>query len=194
MVAHRRVDCVYGPRSTVPPDGYFLGRFNGYANSPFNYGRRLQRRPLLVSRRAVYRIHYHPQRPPPTVYDGYGRQCPSLVGRFEGRFLHTALEFLVRIFTDEKGTELSVPFLFIVLLNPPCYPVYKTRLGAGTIMGSFSGGRKSCFLIEEKRATFLKQCGYPCRKITEKKGFLAQGLTRFFFFLTMYLNGRQEEL
>ena len=48
--------------------------------------------------------------------------------------------------------------------------------------------------MEEKRATFLKQYGYPCRKSTEKKGFLAQGLTRVFFFLTMYLIGRQEEL
>jgi len=55
----------------------------------------------------------------------------------------------------------------------------------GTIIVSFSGGRKrkSCFLIEEKRATFLKQCGYPRRKRAEKEAFLAQGLTRFFFFL-----------
>lgn len=46
--------------------------------------------------------------------------------------------------------------------------------------------------MEEKRATFLKQYGYPRRK-RAKKGFLAQGLTRVFF-LTMYIIGRQEEL
>ena len=65
----------------------------------------------------------------------------------------------------------------------------------GTIIVYFSGGRKrkSCFLIEEKRATFLKQCGYPRRKRAEKEAFLSQGLTRFFF-LTMYLIGRQKEL
>ena len=34
--------------------------------------------------------------------------------------------------------------------------------------------------MEEKRATFLKQYGYPRRK-RAKKGFLAQGLTRVFF-------------
>ena len=80
--------------------------------------------------------------------------------------------------------ERNYPFLFylFVLLNPPCYPVYKTRLGAGTIMGSFSGGRKSCFLIEEKRATFLKQCGSLRRKRAEKRGAQALGLDPFLFF------------
>ena len=62
-------------------------------------------------------------------------------------------------------------------------------------MGSFSGGRKSCFLIEEKRATFLKQCGSLRRKRAEKRGAQALGLDPFlFFFLTIVLIGRQEEL
>ena len=63
-------------------------------------------------------------------------------------------------------------------------------------MGSFLGGRKrkSCFLIEEKRATFLKQCGSLRRKRAEKRGAQALGLDPFFFFLTIVLIGRQEEL
>ena len=53
--------------------------------------------------------------------------------------------------------------------------------------------KEKVFLMEEKRATFLKQYGYPRRK-RAKKGFLIEGLTRFFFFLIMYLIGRQEEM
>jgi len=53
---------------------------------------------------------------------------------------------------------------------------------------------KVVFLLKKKRATFLKQCGYPCRKSAEKEGVSRRGLDPFFFFLTMYLIGRQEEL
>jgi len=50
------------------------------------------------------------------------------------------------------------------------------------------------FLIEEKRATFLKQCGSLRRKRAEKRGAQALGLDPVFFFLTIVLIGRQEEL
>ena len=53
--------------------------------------------------------------------------------------------------------------------------------------------KEKVFLMEEKRATFLKKCGYPRRKSAEKRGAQALGLDPFFF-LTMYLIGRQEEL
>jgi len=54
--------------------------------------------------------------------------------------------------------------------------------------------KKSCFLIEEKRAIFLKQYGYPRRKRAKKEGVSRPRLDPFFFFLTIDLIGRQEEL
>ena len=54
--------------------------------------------------------------------------------------------------------------------------------------------KEKVFLMEEKRATFLKQYGYPRRKSAEKKGVSRPRLDPFFFFLTMYLIGRQEEI
>ena len=85
---------------------------------------------------------------------------------------------------------------FFVLLNPPFTRFIKRALGRTLLWVLFwvAEKEKVVFLLKKKRATFLKQCGYPCQKSAEKKGFLAQGLTRFFFFLTMCLIGRQEEL
>ncbi|MBQ9970917.1 MAG: hypothetical protein IJP25_02135 [Elusimicrobiaceae bacterium] len=53
---------------------------------------------------------------------------------------------------------------------------------------------KVVFLLKKKRETFLKQCGYPCRKSAEKEGVSRPRLDPFFFFLTICLIGRQEEL
>ena len=54
--------------------------------------------------------------------------------------------------------------------------------------------KEKVFLMEEKRTTFLKQYGYPRRKRAKKEGGSRPRLDPFFFFLTMYLIGRQEEL
>ena len=48
--------------------------------------------------------------------------------------------------------------------------------------------------MEEKRATFLKQYGYPRRKRAKKEGVSRPRLDPFFFFLTMYLIGWQKKL
>lgn len=103
MVADRGVDCVFRPRSAVPPDGYFLSRFDGHADPPPDYGRRFERGPDMVARRTVYCVYHHAQRQAAVVCDGCGWERAALVGELEGGFVYAPLEFLI---DKQQGAKL----------------------------------------------------------------------------------------